>query len=134
MFSDSVNAFLWVAANLFVAYIGVMLLVFLVGYYILFDPRATTAGRFLYRFALSLLGVIILIFIGTWLDPVPGRGWNEYPGDVLWWRPLLRFIAYLAVAYTVTGLTVLLAVRKWKPQWLRTAQDRDLVKPRHDKY
>lgn len=126
------NSFLWVLSNFLVAYIGLMLVVFLVGYYVLFDPRATTAGRFLYRFALSLLGVILLVFISVFLDPVPGHGVFEYPGDVLWWRPALRFAAYLGVAYTVTALTVLLAVRKWWPHLLRTALDRELVKPRHD--
>lgn len=130
---EAFNAYFWITANVLVAYIGAMLVIFLVAYYILFDPRATTAGRFLYRFALSLLGVVILIFIGTWLDPVPGRAWNEYPGDVLWWRPLLRFVSYLAVAYTVSGLNILLFVRKYWPHLLRTSQDRDLIKPRHDK-
>ena len=133
MIPDSINSFLWITANLLVAYIGFALVVFLVGYYYLFDPRATTAGRFLYRFALSLLGVILLIFIGTFLDPQPGRGVFEYPGDVLWWRPLLRFVAYLGVAYTVTSLAVLLWIRKYRPDLLRTSLDRELVKPRHEK-
>ncbi len=133
MFHEAFNSFLWVLSNFLVLYIGLMLVVFLTLYYALFDPRATTAGRFLYRFALSLLGVIALVFISLYLDPAPGRGVMEYPGDVFWWRPALRFVAYLGVAYTVTALNVLLVIRKYFPHMLRTAQDRELVKPRHDK-
>lgn len=132
MIDSALNSFLWIVSNMLVVYIAVVLVIFLVGYYILFDPRATTAGKFVYRFALSLLGVIALVFIGVWVDPAPGRQWYEYSGDTLWWRPLLRFVAYLGVAYTVTALAVLLAVRKWWPHLLQTSQTKELVKPRHD--
>ena len=127
---DGLNNYLWVMSNLLVAYIAIVLVIFVIGYFILFDPKATTAGKFIFRFFVSLFGVIGLIFISLFVDPRAGHGWNTYPGDVLVWRPALRFIAYSYVAYSVTGLAVLLGFRKWRPSFLRTALDRELVKPR----
>lgn len=124
------NAGAWIASNILVLYIAVMLVVFVASYYILFDPRATTAGRFIFRFSVSLIGVIGLVFISLFIDPKHGHEWFSYPGDVLAWRPLIRLIAYAYVAYTVTGLTVLLVIRKWRPDRLRTARDRELITPR----
>lgn len=130
---DSLDSFFWIGANILVLYIAIGLVVFLTGYALLFDPRATTAGKFVYRFMLSLFGVVILVFISLWLDPSPGRAWYEYPGDVLWWRPAFRFFVYLGVAYTITALAILLVIRRWFPDKLKTSLDRDLVKPRRDK-
>lgn len=127
------NPVMWVVSNLLVAYIAVVLVVFVAGYWVLFDPRATTAGKFVFRFALSLIGVIGLVFISLFIDPRLGREWWVYPGDVLVWRPIARAVVYAYVAYTVTGLVVLLGVRKWAPHLLRTAPDRDLVKVRKAK-
>lgn len=133
-FLDSFNTVMWVLSNLFILYIGVVLFVFVVGYFILFDPRATTAGRFVFQFALSLLGVIGLVFIGIFINPTaPGASWLVYPGDIYVWRPLVRAIIYGLVAYTVTGLAVLVILRKWWPHKLRTARDRELLKPRSHK-
>jgi len=126
------NTFAWVTSNLLVAYIALLLCVFVAGYQLLFDPSATTAGRFVFRFALSLIGVIGLVAISLFVDPQMGRRWFEYPGDVLAWRPTVRLLAYGYVAYTITGLAVLLGYRKWRPELLRTAPaDQDLVKPRN---
>ncbi len=127
---DAFNAVAWIAANVIVGYISVVLVLFVIGYFILFDPRATTAGKYIFRFFLSLFFIIGLIFIGLFIDPRVGREWNQYSGDVLFWRPLARLAGYLYVAYTITGLAGLLIVRKWWPEKLRTAQDRDIVKPR----
>jgi hypothetical protein len=127
----AVNTAAWVMANLLVAYIAVVLIVFVLGYYLLFDPKATTAGRFVFRFALSLIGVIGLVVISLFVDPSVGRKWFEYPGDILDWRPLGRLVIYAYVSYTITGLAVLLGYRKWRPEYLRVAPDvHDLVKPR----
>lgn len=128
---EELNVFSWVAANILIAYIAVVLVIFVIAYVVLFDPRATTAGRYIFRFFVSLVGVIGLIFISTFIDPAPHRVWDEHPDDVLWWRPLIRVAVYFYVAYTVTGLALLLALRKFKPQWLRTVHDRELVKPRN---
>lgn len=124
------NTFAWVFSNVLVAYIAVVLVVFVVTYYVLFDPKATTAGKFVFRFALSLIGVIGLVFISLFIDPRMGREWYVYSGDVLWWRPSVRLVAYGYVAFTISSLVALLAVRKFRPEKLKTALDRDLVKPR----
>lgn len=130
---NTINSFAWVGGNIAVAYIAIVLIVFVAGYYALFDPGATTAGKFVFRFSLSLVGVIGLVFIGLFVDPSAGREWFTYPGDVAIWRPLVRLAVYGYVAFTITALAVLLAVRKWRPHLLRTAPDRDLVKVRNPK-
>lgn len=125
------NAYLWIGANLLIAYIGVALVVFVAGYYLLFDPKATTGGRLIFRFALSLVGVMGLIIISLFINPAEGRAWFQYPGDLFWWRPIVRFITYSYVAYTITSLTVLLGIRKWVPHIIQTApDDNTLVKVR----
>ena len=129
---DGINSIIWVASNLLVLYIGIALIVFVVGYYVLFDTKATTVGRFVFRFALSLIGVIALVYIGLFINPKAGQAWFTYSIDTVWWRPALRLIVYGYVAYSVTALAVLLGIRKWAPQRLRTALDRAIVKPRHD--
>lgn len=133
-FINVANTFAWVTSNLLVAYVGVVLVIFVAGYQILFDPRATTAGRFIFRFGLSLILVIGLIFISVFVDPQAGREWFIFPGDTLWWRPLLRLVAYSYVAYTITGLAVVLYFRKFYPDKLRTIPlDTTLVRVRKPK-
>lgn len=117
---ETVNAFLWVFSNLLIGYIAFAILVFAIAYPILFDPNATTAGKFLLRFVGSLAGVIGLVIIGTFVDPSAGREWSAYPVDIAVWRPALRFIIYAYVAYTITALDVLLWFRKFRPAQLRT--------------
>lgn len=129
----AINNFAWVAGNILVAYTAFAIVVFVIGYYVLFDPRATTAGKFIFRFMLSLVGVIILVFIGTYVDPSPNRGWSFLPPDVSSWRPILRFLIYGYVAFTITSLAILLGIRKWRPNRVKSAYDRDLVEPRHTK-
>lgn len=132
-FLNELNTFFWIMSNLFILYIGIVLMVFVAGYAILFDPRATTAGRFVFRFATSLLGVMGLVFIGIFINPTtPGSSWLVYPGDIFVWRPLIRAVVYGFVAYTVTGLAVLVILRKWWPHKLRTARDAELIRPRTD--
>lgn len=126
------NAFAWVGANLLIGYIAVVLSIFAIAYYVLFDPRATTAGRFIFRFVLSLIGVIGLVFVGIFLDPHRGGSGFVYPGDILWWRPTARLLVYGYVAYSVTALVVLVVVRKWWPEKLHTVQTRDLLKARSE--
>lgn len=124
---QTVNTVAWVASNVLIAYIAVVLVIFTFGYQILHDPRATTAGRFVFRFVLSLIGVIGLVFISIFIDPRMGGEWYAYPGDVHAWRPLLRFGVYAYVAYAVSALTVLIVVRRWRPDLLRTAEDHKLL-------
>lgn len=125
------NPVAWVLANVILAYIAVALILFVAGYYALFDPKATTGGKFIFRFMLSLVGVIGLVFLGIFIDPAPDREWYNYAAQVEWWRPAVRLFVYGYVAYTITSLAYLLAVRKWNPGRLKTAPDRDLVKVRH---
>jgi hypothetical protein len=117
------NAFFWVGSNLLIAYIAIALVVFSLTYPILFDPGATTAGRLILRFAGSLIGVISLVAISIFVDPRVGSAWWEFPGDVLSWRPALRFAVYSYVAYGITSLVVLLWLRKYRPHRLQTAPD-----------
>ena len=97
-----------------------------------FDPKATTGGTMIFRFAWSLSLVVAVAFIGIFLDPRHEIPWHKYPGDVLWWRPFVRMAAYSYVAYSVSALIWFLCKRKFRPEKLRTAPDRLLVKPRHD--
>lgn len=124
------NTFVWVGSNILIAYSALLLIIFVIFYFVVFDPRATTAGKFIFRFIVSLVGVIALAFIGSFIDPIPGRLWFQYPGDVIWWRPVVRFGVYFYVAFSITALTILLGIRKWRPSWMRTALDRELVKTR----
>lgn len=128
----TINSLAWIGSNILVAYISVLLVIFVVFYFIVFDPRATTAGKNIFRFITSLVGVIGLVFIGSYVDPVQGRAWNQFPGDVIFWRPILRFAVYGYVGYAVTSLVIVLIIRKWWPWKIRTALDLQLVKPRKD--
>lgn len=122
----------WVGANLLIAYIALLILLFVLMYQIFFDPKATTAGKMIFRFMLSLVGIIGLVFIGIFIDPAPSRGALTSPSDVEWWRPILRFSVYAYVAYSITMLAVALVMRKWFPHKVKKKADLELVKPRHD--
>lgn len=125
-----VNPIVWVIGNIFVAYDAIIVLIFVIGYIIIYDPRTTTAGKLIFRFFVSLMGLIILVFVGTYIDPADDRSWLELPHDVDVWRPVLRTIVYGYIGFSVTSLAVLLVIRKWWPDKVKTAPD--LVKPRHE--
>lgn len=128
------NPIFWVGSNILIAYIAVMLVIFGAAYPVFFDPFATTAGKFVLLFALSLIGVITLVFISLFIDPQNGREWWQYPTDIYWWRPSLRFAVYLCTAITVTGLDVVLWLRKFRPHRLKTAPGEEIpVKVRRPK-
>lgn len=122
----------WVLSSVLIIYSSIILVVFVVFYYIVYDVKSTTAGKFIFRFVLSLIGVIALVFIGAFIDPAHGRSWTHYPGDVVYWRPILRVIIYAYVAFSASALVILLALRRWKPYLLRTALDRELVRTRKE--
>lgn len=128
---DILNPAFWAIGNLFLAYTSVMLLLFVIVYFILFDPRATTGGKLIFQFMLSLGGVITLVFIGIYIDPSPDRSWNIIPITVEWWRPVFRLVIYGFVAYSISSLAALLVLRKWFPHKLKKASDLQLVQPRH---
>ena len=129
---DVINSFAWVGANLLIAYIAVVVILFVLMYYVFFDPKATTAGSMIFRFMLSLFGVVSLVFVGIFVDPSVGRSWLAFPGDTTFWRPLLRFGIYAYMSYTITTLAVSLVMRKWFPHKVKKKSDLALVKPRHD--
>lgn len=131
--TDPINNVAWVLSNILLAYTWVVLIIFLVAYLILFDPQATTGGQLIFRFMVSLVGVIILSYIGVFVDPAPDRAWFIYPGDdvVEPWRPIARLVVYSFVAFSITALSVLLVSRKWFPHKVKKASDLVLVKPRH---
>ena len=129
---ESFNQVAWVLANIILAYTALALVVFVVMYYALFDPKATTGGRLIFRFMVSLVGVIGLLYLGIFVDPAPDREWFLYPDGVEPWRPTLRVLIYGYVAFTITSLAVLLVRRKWFPHSVKTAPSDELVKPRHE--
>lgn len=127
-----INTVAWVSGNVVLVYTALALLVFLASYYAIFDPSATTGGKLIFRFMLSMAGVILLVFIGIFVDPSPDREWFKYPdGTVEWWRPLLRLAVYGFVTFSISSLAWLLAVRKWWPHRVKKASDINLVKVRH---
>lgn len=130
--TNAIKAVAWVFGNVVLAYTAIALLAFLVAYYSIFDPSATTGGKLIFRFMLSLAGVIVLVFIGIFVDPSPDREWFIFPEDsVEWWRPILRLAIYGFVAYSISSLAWLLAVREWWPHKVKKASDINLVKVRH---
>ncbi len=132
-FVEVINPIAWVLANVVLAYTAFVLVVFVIMYYALFDPKATTGGQLIFRFMVSLVGVVGLIFLGIFIDPAPDREWFMYPVDYVdAWRPLVRLFVYGYVAFTATSLSVLLIKRKWFPHTLKIAPQQELVKPRHD--
>ena len=132
-FIEVINPIAWVLSNVVLAYTAFVLVVFVIMYYALFDPKATTGGQLIFRFMVSLVGVVGLIFLGIFVDPAPDREWFIYPADYVdAWRPLVRFVVYGYVAFTATSLSVLLIKRKWFPHMLRIAPSQELVKPRHE--
>ena len=131
-FLEWLNPTLWVIVNLALIYIGVLLLAFTILYPTLFEPSATTGGKMIFRFVLSLSMVVALIVVGIFIDPRHDIPWYEYPGDTIWWRPTIRLAAYTYVSYTITSLVIFLWKRKFYPQKLKRAPDKELVKPRHD--
>ena len=131
-FLELLNPIFWVIANLGLIYIGVLLLAFTILYPTLFDPSATTGGKMIFRFALSLSMVVAVIVVGIFIDPRHDIPWYEYPGDTIWWRPPILLGAYLYVAYTISSLVRFLWKRKFQPQKIKRIPDKELVKPRHD--
>lgn len=129
-FCKVINTLAQVTSNVLIAYIAVAVVAFVIGYYVLFDPSATTAGKMIFRFFLSLVGIIGLVFIGVFVDPAAGRAWWQLPPDIEPWRPLLRLVVYGYVAFTITSLAVLLWLRKYRPNRIKSAPDVDLVKVR----
>lgn len=130
--SDAINAVAWVIGNIVLSYTAFALLLFLLAYYAIFDPSATTGGKLIFQFMLSLAGVIMIVFIGIFVDPSPNQEWFIYPeGYVEEWRPILRLAIYGFVAFSISSLAWLLAVRKWWPQKVKKASDINLVKVRH---
>lgn len=128
------NTVAWVSANLLIAYIAVMLVVFVTVYYVLFNPKVTTAGRYIFRFFISLIAVIGLVFVSLFIDPISEHTWFMYPEETAFWRPTIRLAGYMYVAFTITSLAILLIVRKWHPDKLRTSKDYELFKTRQEQH
>ena len=131
-FLETINPVLWIISNLALLYIGIVLIAFAILYVIWFDPKATTGGKMIFRFAYSLSLVVAVIFVGIFIDPRHDIPWYEYPGDIMWWRPIILLAAYGYVSFTISALVRFLWKRKFRPEKLKTAPDKLLVKPRHD--
>lgn len=128
---DVVTSILLIGTSLLMLYVTLALIVFVVGYYIFFDPKATTAGRMLFRFMVSLTGVFVLTIVNSFVFPLV---YNEARGPTIWstlWF-LLSFAIIAYVAFTITTLFVSLVLRKWFPQRVKKRSDLNLLQPRHD--
>lgn len=110
------NEFLWPLANVLVVYVTLALLTFCIGYPILFNPRASTTGRGILRFAISLLGVMVLVFVSLFVDPRDDVPWWVLPVGVDVWRPVVRVVVYGFASYAVTALGVTLHLRRFRPR------------------
>ena len=128
-----INAVLWVSSNALVGYITLAVYVFIIGYYALFNPRVTTAGRLLFNLLVSLTFVMTLVFIGVFIDNRPDEDWLSFRVDTLWWQPSLRIMGYGFLAYTVTAMIVFLVKVKWFPHLLKTSRDKELIRLRHER-
>ena len=129
---DVINTIAWIGSNLVLAYIAIVVILFVIMYYVFFDPKATTAGKMIFKFMLSLVGILLLVYIGVFINPAgegPFSGPSEYVEE---WRPVLRLVVYSYVAWTVTSLALALVLRKWFPHKVKKKADLNLVKPRHD--
>lgn len=113
---NAANPVIWTITNFLIAYVVVMLIAFVGMYAFFFNPKSTMAGKFIFRLAFSLIGVIGIAFTSVFIDPHGGTEWFKFPGDVAEWRPLFRMFGYGYTAYAVTGLVWLLAVRRWKTE------------------
>lgn len=129
---ELINPYAWFIGNIALLYIGLLLIAFVILYQLWFDPKATTGGKMIFRFAYSLCFVIGIIVVGIFINPRNDIPWYVFSGDILSWRPLLRLAAYAYVAYTITSLVSFLWRRKFRPSTLSTAPDKDLVLPRHE--
>ena len=130
---DVINTIAWIGANILLAYIALVIVLFVIMYYIFFDPKATTAGKMIFRFMLSLVGIIGIVYIGVFINPSAGDGpFSGPPERVEDWRPVLRALVYGYVAWTITSLAAALVMRKWFPHKVKKKADLELVKPRHD--
>lgn len=129
---EGVSALLWVISNVVIAYDAITLIVFVVGYYALFDPSATTAGKVLFRFMVSLVGVISLAYFSLFFFPLTGVPWYVLPDTAELWWSFLRLGVYGYVAFTITSMAVLLVLRKWFPKRIKSAPVKELFQVRHD--
>lgn len=129
---NSYNTVAWILSNLLIIYIGFVLVLFVIGYAAVFDPRSTTGGRLIFQFTASLIGVIGIIFIGVFVNPQMNRLWWNYANDIFWWRPTLRLLVFGYVGYTITSLVILLAKRRFFPERVKLdhPDETTLVKPR----
>lgn len=110
---------LWTIGNVLLIWVLVVCVVFPILYPILFDPNATTAGKAIWRVGLSLAGVMLVVFVGIFVDR-PLAWWVPSDGTDLW-RVILRALVYLGVAIAMTNLNVVLILRKFRPASVKTA-------------
>ena len=117
---DVINDVLWFVVNVLAFVASVTIVVATIAYYAFFDPRATTAGKMIFRFMVSLSGVIVIGAVAKL------TGVTE---ETTWWL-ILALLVYAYLAFTVISLAVFLAIRKWKPQKFKKKSDVNVVKPR----
>lgn len=126
---EVLNPYFWTAANILVALILVVQIIFVVMYRKVFNPFLTTVGKYIFLFMLSLIIVIGLVFIGIFINPREGYIWWHYPGDIFVWRPIVRFLGFGFTAFAVSALTVVLWLRRYHPERLKIAPETDEIIP-----
>lgn len=137
---EAINPWAWSLSNVLLVYSGLALIIFGVMYYVFFDPKSTTGGRLIFRFAVSLGIVKLFVIIGIFFDSPANQDWYAMPYYIAEWRPLARLIGYAYVSYAVTSLNIYLIVRRWWPHMVRKRAHRlahedelaeDTLKPRY---
>ncbi|AWN03252.1 hypothetical protein PBI_CAMILLE_5 [Microbacterium phage Camille] len=113
---------LWIVDNLLANVASFGIITAAIAYYTLFDPRATTAGRMVFRFMVSLAGVIALSLVAEAFGATK---------DTTWWVAL-AMIVYGYLVYTIIALLTFMVIRKWKPSRVKKKADLNLMKPRTD--
>ena len=112
---------LWIVDNILAFVASISIVVFAIGYFFFFDPKATTAGRLIFRFMLSLAGVICLSLLAGIFKATP---------ESLWYLLSALFV-YGYLAYTIISLAVFLVIRKWWPHKVKKRADFNMLQPRH---
>lgn len=110
-YDADVNPVLWILSNLLTFYVAIVMIVFVAFYGLAFKWWIRPAGVSIFVFTASLMGVIALVVIGTFVNP--RQPWYVYPPDVFIWRPALRFLIYVTVAIAATNL-LWTAFQRWR--------------------
>ena len=109
-YDNTINPVFWVLSNFEAIGISLLILFFVGWYGLLLRWWEHGGGRLVMLLMSSFLGVIALVVIGVVSNPI---GIFAYPEDTVVWRPALRFLVYLVVAYALLRMDITI-VRRWR--------------------